>query len=65
MGNETILPACPACGSTDVKPIVYGYPGLEMLNDPTIALGGCCIFEDSPAFVCDACEHAWGKRVDA
>ena len=63
MKNRT-LSDCPNCGSTDAKPIVYGYPSSEMLDDPTIALGGCCIFEDSPGFVCPTCETTWGKRGD-
>ena len=62
MGARTVPTACPSCGSPNVKPIVYGLPDGRMHEDSTIALGGCVIFEDSPAFVCDECEHAWGKR---
>jgi hypothetical protein len=33
-----------------------------MFNDPTIVLGGCVIYDDSPAFACGACDHAWGEE---
>ena len=39
-------PPCPACGSTDVGPVVYGFPGEEMWDasrDGRIRLGGCVI----------------------
>lgn len=63
MGTRTKPDFCPSCGGPSIKPIVYGYPSSEMFDDPRIALGGCVIFEDSLAFVCDTCEHAWGERA--
>ncbi len=39
-------PPCPTCGSDDVAPIVYGFPGEEMWEASRagrIKLGGCVI----------------------
>ena len=55
-------PKCPHCGSTEVIPILYGYPGdemLEQLHRGEIALGGCCITDDQPNWRCKKCEHGW------
>lgn len=54
--------ACPACGSADVARIMYGFPTSEAFDDPTIVLGGCVVWPDSPAFACRGCEHEWGRR---
>lgn len=55
--------ACPKCGSTDVVPILYGYPGPEMFEAAErgeIELGGCCVTDDDPQRLCKAC----GERFD-
>lgn len=55
---------CPNCGSGKVLPIVYGYPGPEMMeeyDDEKILLGGCCITGDDPEWGCADCDHLWGK----
>lgn len=62
--------ACPQCGSDRVAPILYGLPMLSKelrqdLDAGRVALGGCCIDRDSPAWACVACEHTWGKRGGA
>jgi hypothetical protein len=51
---------CPACGSAHVIPIVYGNPSPEDIEEDMagrIALGGCCITSDDPAWTCRDC-HA-------
>ena len=56
-------PACPKCGSLDVVPIEYGYPGPEMMAEAArgeIALGGCCVTDRDPRKRCEAC----GKKFD-
>ena len=58
--SEETLPVCPACQSSNVAPIVYGYPSEEMFDDTSIVLGGCCIESDSPEWYCKECEKEWG-----
>jgi hypothetical protein len=39
-------PPCPTCGSTDIGPVLYGFPGPEMWSasrEGRIRLGGCVI----------------------
>ncbi len=53
-------PPCPACGSTEVVRILYGYPTDEALADARedrIVLGGCIIDGDDPDWNCNACGH--------
>jgi hypothetical protein len=55
---------CPRCGSADVVPIRYGYPGPEMVEDyeaGRVQLGGCMIHHDYPDHACrdEACGHEW------
>jgi hypothetical protein len=50
--------ACPKCGSLDVVPILYGYPGPEMMDMASkgkIELGGCCVGERDPRKHCNGC----------
>ena len=56
-------PECPQCGSAEVIPIVYGFPGHRMLEKAKrgqIALGGCVISGDDPQWQCSSCRHSWG-----
>lgn len=55
--------SCPKCGSLDVVPIEYGYPGPEMMDAAEkglIELGGCCVTADGPRKQCKAC----GEQFD-
>ena len=55
-------PSCPTCGSLSVAKILYGYPGIEMIEDyerGDIVLGGCCVTENDPEWHCKDCEHEW------
>ena len=59
---ETTATRCPRCGSEDVLPIVYGYPGPELDEESLagrVVLGGCLVGPDSPEFHCKVCEHDW------
>jgi ribosomal protein L37AE/L43A len=52
---------CPKCGSHRIARILYGYPAcsekLEAdMKSGRIALGGCCITFDDPAWKCIECE---------
>lgn len=52
---------CPQCGHELVN-IIYGYPGPElvkMANDEGIALGGCCIYAESPKLYCYGCHESF------
>jgi len=56
--------ACPKCGSEDVLPILYGYPGPEMMAAAAkglIALGGCCVSDDDPRKHCKACGEEFDR----
>ncbi len=58
--------SCPHCGTTDPIEIVYGLPSGEMMEAAeagAIALGGCVINDDNPAYQCrsDACGQAFGR----
>ena len=53
---------CPACGEQAGVDILYGYPGLEMLEASEhgeIVLGGCCVCESNPDRHCLSCDHTW------
>jgi hypothetical protein len=55
---------CPKCGSTDVVPIEYGYPGQEMMDAAKrglIELGGCCVSDDDPRKHCRACGEEFDR----
>lgn len=57
--------ACPLCGSTHARPIVYGSPTAkteERARRGEVALGGCMVHHDErdPAFVCGDCGHRFG-----
>ena len=53
---------CPKCGSSDVIPIVFGYPTVETgeaAERGELALGGCCVGDNDPDCACKACGHQW------
>jgi len=55
---------CPKCGSLDVVPIEYGYPGPEMMaaaEKGLIELGGCCVFGDDPRKHCKTCGEEFDR----
>ncbi len=55
---------CPKCGSLDVVPIEYGYPGPEMMDAAAkglIELGGCCVTDDDPRKRCRACGEEFDR----
>ena len=59
--------SCPVCKSEDVAEIVYGEVAfndkalIAALEKGEIHLGGCCIFNDSPAYHCNKCGKEFGK----
>jgi hypothetical protein len=55
-------PRCPHCGGGAVSLIAYGLPTEEMAEtaaEAGIVLGGCCIADGRPSFVCEVCDHSW------
>ena len=54
------LRTCPRCrAQIDPLPIVYGYPTRETwleAQSGRIRLGGCVIGDESPDYVCPACD---------
>jgi len=57
---------CPTCASTDkVIPIVYGEPTSEtweLVRAGRVALGGCVVTGDDPAWRCRSCGADFGRR---
>lgn len=54
---------CPECKSVKVLEIVYDEVGPEIFDMPgydEIALGGCVVEPDSPAWKCGSCGASWG-----
>ena len=54
---------CPKCETPNPLEIVYGFPSNEMQiaeSEGTIALGGCVIQGDDPAYRCRECGEQFG-----
>ena len=53
----------PQCGAPDVVPILYGYTDdpatLAAVDRGKLALGGCIVTGDDPAWCCRACAHCF------
>lgn len=57
--------ACPNCGSGEVLPIEYGYPGLEMgeaAERGEIVPGGCLVNDIDRAWHCQRCDYEFGAK---
>jgi len=55
---------CPSCGSDEALRIQYGMPPPHVVEESRhgkVALGGCCISDESPEWRCASCEHEWGR----
>lgn len=57
---------CPACQSPHITAILYGMPVFDddldtALKGGEVVLGGCCIADESPSWVCNDCKHQWGR----
>ena len=46
---------CPVCGTQNAREILYGLPGFEASNDPSIVLGGCVRYTVDDDFLRWAC----------
>ncbi len=58
--------SCPKCQSKNVIPIMYGDPTLETLEKSAagkLAIGGCCVNDQSPKWHCQDCEHEFGQYM--
>jgi|GEM_PF-1028574 len=56
--------ACPSCTATNPLEILYGLPSHEMQLaefQGSIALGGCVVGDESPAYRCRDCGHEFGE----
>lgn len=63
-----VFPPCPRCGSSGVVEIVYGLPGGEAVaaeQRDEIVLGGCLVGDESPDYVCRACDEPlpWARSA--
>ena len=55
---------CPSCTTPNPLEILYGLPSNEMQlaeSEGAIALGGCIVGDDSPAYRCRDCGHEFGE----
>jgi hypothetical protein len=63
MKKDADAPKCPKCGHPSI-PIVYGMPGPELFEEAKqgkVALGGCQVFNERPAWECTGRKHhEWG-----
>jgi DNA-directed RNA polymerase subunit RPC12/RpoP len=56
--------ACPSCTTPNPLEILYGLPSNEMQlaeSGGAIALGGCIVGDESPAYRCRDCGHEFGE----
>jgi len=51
---------CPTCNSTQVKEIVYGFPG-DGFDFEKYEIGGCLVTDNDPDFKCLKCESSGWK----
>ena len=52
--------SCDSCGATPALPVVYGYPGPELLEEAqrgAVILGGCLVAEGVPDWLCSRCSE--------
>ncbi len=57
---------CPKCRSTNVIPIVYGFPSEELFERADrgeVKLGGCVIEDDNPNYFCKDCEAEFKAKM--
>lgn len=56
---------CPYCNSSNVIPIVYGYPGAELVEKSErgeVKLGGCVVTDNDPDRYCKDCGKEFFKK---
>jgi hypothetical protein len=61
-------PICPQCGSADAVPIAYGLPSFDMFEEAErgeVALGGCIVSGNDPAWQCTSCKQRFGAEADS
>lgn len=62
-GGKAAKRWCPACGSEERIPILYGLPtddAREQADRGEVALGGCLVDRRNPRWQCRACGELWG-----
>jgi hypothetical protein len=57
---------CPSCGSKDIATILYGLPGMskkleKAIENQEVTLGGCVVHDEAPQWVCNGCNHKFGR----
>jgi len=43
---------CPNCQTDQVKEIIYGLPDIENFDFEKYEVGGCCVTQDDPRYLC-------------
>jgi hypothetical protein len=58
---------CPGCGREDSVPLLWGLPDgdtMRLAERGQVALGGCMVMGEDPAFSCRSCGLDWGRESD-
>jgi hypothetical protein len=58
---------CPECRREDSVPLLWGLPDFEAMRlaeRGQVALGGCMVMGENPAFACRSCGLEWGREDD-
>ncbi len=53
---------CPRCKSSDVIPIIYGFPSQDAMKayeEGRVKIGGCIVEDDAPNLSCKSCGKEW------
>ncbi|RBY91054.1 hypothetical protein [Blastococcus sp. TF02A-30] len=58
---------CPGCGWEDSVPLLWGLPdpeAMRLAERGQVALGGCLVMGEDPAFACRSCGLQWGREEE-
>jgi hypothetical protein len=58
---------CPGCAREDSVPLLRGLPDpqtMRLAERGRVALGGCMVMGEDPAFACRSCGLEWGREGD-
>ncbi|MBR74737.1 MAG: hypothetical protein CL872_07370 [Dehalococcoidaceae bacterium] len=71
MSSDEKAGICHNCKGKNIARFVFGLPSQEFLkeyrkeeNQGKFVLGGCCVSNDDPKFVCNDCSYEWRNVVN-
>jgi hypothetical protein len=59
--QNSMSSSCPQCGAAEVVPIIYGFPGPQLVEEAErgeVALGECRVSDDDPKWCCQQCDYS-------